>query len=118
MAEKRSALVVATSEYADARLAPLAGPGRDAEALEKVLGDTEIGGFEVQLALNAPLAELRTTLDSFFAHNRWIVAGLLGIIPGLLLVGLGGELVFVVLMVVGFLAAEALAGRAASAAAR
>jgi Caspase domain len=67
MAEKRSALVVATSEYADARLAPLAGPGRDAEALEKVLGDAEIGGFEVQLALNAPLAELRTTLDSFFA---------------------------------------------------
>src|SRR6476659_981828 len=31
MAEKRSALVVATSEYEDARLAPLGGPGRDAE---------------------------------------------------------------------------------------
>ena len=35
MAEKRSALIVATSEYEDARLAPLGGPGRDAEALEK-----------------------------------------------------------------------------------
>ena len=69
MAEKRSALVVATSEYEDARLAPLAGPGRDAEALETVLGDAEIGGFDVQLALNAPLAELRTTLDSFFADR-------------------------------------------------
>jgi hypothetical protein len=46
------------------------------------------------------------------------VAGLLGIIPGLLLVGLGGELIFVVLMVVGFLAAEALVGRGASPAAR
>jgi uncharacterized caspase-like protein len=67
MAEKRSALVVATSQYEDARLAPLAGPGRDAQALEKVLGDAEIGGFDVQLALNTPLAELRTTLDSFFA---------------------------------------------------
>jgi len=69
MAEKRSALVVATSEYEDARLAPLAGPGRDAEALETVLGDAEIGGFDVQLALNSPLAELRTTLDSFFADR-------------------------------------------------
>jgi uncharacterized caspase-like protein len=45
MAEKRSALVVATSQYEDARLAPLAGPGRDAEALEKVLGDARIGGL-------------------------------------------------------------------------
>ena len=69
MAEKRSALVVATSEYEDARLAPLGGPGRDAEALETVLGDAEIGGFDVQLALNSPLAELRTTLDSFFADR-------------------------------------------------
>ena len=69
MAEKRSALVVATSEYEDARLAPLGGPGRDAEALETVLGDAEIGGFDVRLALNSPLAELRTTLDSFFADR-------------------------------------------------
>lgn len=69
MAEKRSALVVATSEYEDARLAPLAGPGRDAEELQRVLADAEIGGFDVQLALNKPLFELRTMFDSFFADR-------------------------------------------------
>ena len=69
MAEKRSALVVATSTYEDARLSPLGGPGEDAEALEKVLADAEIGGFDVQLALNAPHDVLRTTLEGFFADR-------------------------------------------------
>jgi Caspase domain len=69
MAEKRSALIVATSEYDDARLAPLGGPGEDAEALEGVLGSTEIGSFDVQLALNSPVNELRTTLEAFFADR-------------------------------------------------
>ena len=69
MAEKRSALVVATSEYEDARLAPLAGPAQDAEALEKVLASAEIGGFDVQLALNAQHDNLRTTLEGFFSDR-------------------------------------------------
>src|SRR4029453_16106027 len=69
MAEKRSALVVATSEYEDARLAPLAGPAQDAEALEKVLANAEIGGFDVQLALNAQHDDLRTTLEGFFSER-------------------------------------------------
>jgi uncharacterized caspase-like protein len=69
MAEKRSALVVATSEYEDARLAPLAGPAQDAEALEKVLASAEIGGFDVQLALNAAHDDLRTTLEGFFSDR-------------------------------------------------
>jgi hypothetical protein len=60
----------------------------------------------------------RGTAYAPVGHNRWIVAGLLGIIPGLLLVGLGGELIFVVLMGGGFLAAEALVGRGASPASR
>ena len=44
-------------------------------------------------------------------HNRWIVSGALGLIPGILLVSAGGYWIFVALMVVGFLAAEALVGR-------
>lgn len=69
MAEKRSALIVATSEYEDARLTPLGGPGEDAEALQGVLSSAEIGGFDVQLALNVPHTELRTTLEAFFADR-------------------------------------------------
>ena len=69
MAEKRSALIVATSEYEDARLTPLGGPGEDAEALQGVLGNAEIGKFDVQLALNAPHTDLRTTLEAFFADR-------------------------------------------------
>jgi uncharacterized caspase-like protein len=69
MAEKRSALVVATSEYEDARLAPLAGPAQDAEALEEVLANAEIGGFDVQLALNAQHDDLRRTLEGFFSER-------------------------------------------------
>ena len=44
-------------------------------------------------------------------HNRWVVAGALGLIPGILLVSAGGYWIFLALMVVGFLAAEALVGR-------
>jgi uncharacterized caspase-like protein len=69
MAEKRSALIVATSEYEDARLSPLGGPGEDAEALERVLGNAEIGGFDVQLSLNDQHDVLRTTLEGFFADR-------------------------------------------------
>ncbi|HEX5013095.1 MAG TPA: caspase family protein [Candidatus Limnocylindrales bacterium] len=69
MAEKRSALIVATSEYEDARLTPLGGPGQDAEALQAVLGSADIGGFDVQLALNARRGDLQTTLDAFFADR-------------------------------------------------
>jgi uncharacterized caspase-like protein len=69
MAEKRSALIVATSEYEDARLSPLGGPGHDAEALQAVLGSAEIGAFDVQLALNAKRGDLQTTLDTFFADR-------------------------------------------------
>jgi caspase domain-containing protein len=66
---KRSALIVATSEYQDARLAPLEGPGRDADALGTVLANVEIGEFDVQLALNSSVDALRRTLESFFANR-------------------------------------------------
>ena len=39
------------------------------------------------------------------------LSGALGLIPGILLVGAGGYWIFLALMVVGFLAAEALVGR-------
>ncbi len=69
MTAKRSALIVATSEYHDSRLTELAGPGQDAAALQTVLANAEIGGFDVQLALNSPVDALRRTLESFFANR-------------------------------------------------
>ncbi len=69
MTAKRSALIVATSEYDDARLSPLDGPGRDADALRTVLANVEIGEFDVQLALNTPVDALRRTLETFFTNR-------------------------------------------------
>lgn len=69
MTAKRSALIVATSEYKDSRLTALEGPGHDAEALRTVLENAEIGGFDVQLALNSSVDLLRRTLESFFANR-------------------------------------------------
>jgi uncharacterized caspase-like protein len=66
---KRSALIVATSEYKDPRLATLEGPGHDADALRTVLANKEIGGFDVRLALNSRVDTLRRTLETFFADR-------------------------------------------------
>jgi uncharacterized caspase-like protein len=66
---KRSALIVATSEYRDSRLAALTGPGEDAEALRTVLANKEIGGFDVRVALNSRVDNLRRTLEGFFADR-------------------------------------------------
>jgi uncharacterized caspase-like protein len=69
MAAQRSALIVATSRYEDARLSALEGPALDAEALEGVLSDAEIGGFDVRLAVDSRVDALRRTLESFFADR-------------------------------------------------
>ena len=69
MTSRRSALIVATSEYRDSRLAALEGPGEDAEALRTVLANREIGGFDVRVALNSRVDTLRRTLEGFFADR-------------------------------------------------
>jgi uncharacterized caspase-like protein len=69
MSSTRSALVVATDQYDDPKLARLQAPQRDAEALAEVLGDPAIGGFEVDLALNCHEGEVRRRLSRFFADR-------------------------------------------------
>ena len=69
MAAGRSALIVATSTYADPRLATLQGPAKDAAALKSVLGSQDIGGFEVKTLLNARSALIRETLEAFFTDR-------------------------------------------------
>jgi hypothetical protein len=49
---RRLALVVATDRYEDTTLRGLSAPAADAEALANVLGDPDLGGFEVDVLLN------------------------------------------------------------------
>ncbi len=69
MSAGRSALIIATSTYADPRLPPLSGPAKDATALKAVLGSDDIGGFEVKTLLNATSTHMRETLEAFFTDR-------------------------------------------------
>ena len=69
MGAGRSALIIATSTYADQRLPTLQGPAKDAAALKGVLGSQDIGGFEVKTLLNARSALIRETLEAFFTDR-------------------------------------------------
>jgi uncharacterized caspase-like protein len=69
MAEKRSALIVAVSEYQDAGLRQLVAPAQDAEALARVLGDMAIGGFAVKTLLNQPSHQVNREIEAFFASG-------------------------------------------------
>jgi hypothetical protein len=66
----RYALIVATDEYKDPKLNRLRTPATDAAALADVLGDPEIGDFEVQLATNEPDHMLRRRIAAFFGDRR------------------------------------------------
>lgn len=66
----RSALIVASSEYLDPRLRQLRSPASDAEALESVLRDRDIGGFEVRTLLNKPAHEVARAVEEFFADRQ------------------------------------------------
>jgi hypothetical protein len=70
MPGKRSALLIATSDYEDPRLPRLSGPTRDAVELQRVLGDPAIGDFVVEVARNAHAHDLRKRLEAFFLESR------------------------------------------------
>jgi len=62
----RHALIVATANYNDSRLAQLRSPAADAQALAEVLSDPSKGDFDVQLGLNESHAELTRRIALFF----------------------------------------------------
>jgi hypothetical protein len=62
----RSTFIVANDEYADRRLGQLRAPAADARELASVLGDPDIGGFNVDLSVNEPEHILRRRLSEFF----------------------------------------------------
>src|SRR6476661_6169574 len=67
----RSTFIVANDEYADRRLSQLRAPAADARELAGVLGDPDIGGFDVDLSINEPEHVVRRRLSTFF-DNRGV----------------------------------------------
>ncbi len=69
MGSVRSALIVASYDYDDPGLTRLRAPAQDARALANVLGDPEVGAFQVETVLNAPAHEINRTMERFFAER-------------------------------------------------
>ena len=67
---RRTALIVASDEFEHPGLNRLQAPMADAEALAAVLGDPEIGGFEVQVVHNAPSHAVQGSIEDLFAEGR------------------------------------------------
>jgi Caspase domain len=69
MTGARSALIVACDGYADPGLGRLRAPASDARALEGVLRDPYIGGFDVRTLMNEPAYEVALAIEEFFADR-------------------------------------------------
>ncbi|GAA4428999.1 hypothetical protein GCM10023148_33240 [Actinokineospora soli] len=68
-AARRSALIVANSDYSDPGLGKLRAPAHDAERLAGVLGDPRIGGFGVRTLLDQPASVINEAVEDFFADR-------------------------------------------------
>ncbi len=66
----RRALIVATDEYSDPKLAQLNAPASDARALADVLQDEHVGAFEVQTVLNGECRDVEIALARFLAKGK------------------------------------------------
>ena len=66
----RRALIIANDTYDHASLGQLRAPEADARALAAVLGDPEIGGFEVSIVHNAASYEVQSHIDDLFTESR------------------------------------------------
>lgn len=65
----RSALVIATSDYADPQLGQLRSPVKDAEDLAAVLADPAIGGFKVTTLIDQTESRIRREIAAFVAER-------------------------------------------------
>ncbi|MFE7650193.1 caspase family protein [Streptomyces phaeoluteigriseus] len=66
---ERQALIVVTSNYSDTGLDELRAPMRDAEALVEVLGDPDVGNFDVEVLEDPDCHLLRRKVEDFFADR-------------------------------------------------
>jgi hypothetical protein len=67
---QRKALIVANDEYDHEGLRDLLSPAADAEALARVLGDRQIGAFDVQTVRNQPAHVIQTHIQDLLADSR------------------------------------------------
>jgi hypothetical protein len=67
---ERSALIIATWKYQDAKFQPLRTPSIDAKELSRVLADPSIGNFKTEVLSNAKEGKLRRGIERFFADRR------------------------------------------------
>ena len=70
MAGLRKALIVANDEYEHEGLKHLLAPAADAQALAGVLGDTQIGDFEVQVVRNEPAHVIEGQIEDLLSDSR------------------------------------------------
>ncbi len=64
----RSALLIATDTFADPTISRLRAPRQDATELAGLLGDPEVGGYQVEVLDNAPSDRVRRRIDDLFAE--------------------------------------------------
>ena len=67
---RRTALIVASDEFEHAGLSRLQAPSADAEALARVLGDPDIGGFDVRVVHNSPSHTVQARVEDLFAEGK------------------------------------------------
>ena len=67
---RRRALIVANDEYDHEGLRHLRSPAADAEALARVLGDGQIGAFDVRTVRNEPSYVIQTHIEDLLAESQ------------------------------------------------
>ena len=70
MGGQRKALIVANDEYEHDGLRHLLAPAADADALGQVLGDPQIGDFDVQVVHNQPSHIVQARIEDVFSESR------------------------------------------------
>ena len=66
---RRRALIIASDEYDHPGLSRLMAPAADAAALASVLGDREVGDFQVDVVHNAPAHIVQGHIEDLFADS-------------------------------------------------
>jgi hypothetical protein len=66
----RAALVVAADDFMDPKFQRLRSPATDVAALAEVLGDPDVGGFEVRTLVNEPGGRVQQELERFFSNRK------------------------------------------------
>ena len=67
---QRKALIVANDDYEHEGLRDLLSPAEDAQALARVLGDPQVGHFDVQVVRNEPAHAIQAQIEDLFSDSR------------------------------------------------